>query len=88
MVRGQFKLNLIGVLAGTMTGYGTQLVLTGGGPGFSSIVPGLYMYNQAFGSFAGGTSSNYGYASAVGLILFIVSVIITIVAFKYVRSVD
>ncbi|WP_308635448.1 carbohydrate ABC transporter permease [Paenibacillus silvisoli] len=83
LMKGQFKLNLIGVLAGTVTGYGTQLVLTNGGPGFSTLVPGLYMYQRAFGG-----KTEFGYASAVGLVLFVISLLISIIAFKYIRSDD
>lgn len=82
LIKGQFKLNLIGTLVGGITGYTTQLVLTKGGPGFSTLVPGLYMYNKAFGA------KQYGYASAVGLLLFIISGIISLITLKYLRSDD
>lgn len=82
LIKGQFKLNLIGVLVGGITGYTTQMVLTKGGPGFETLVPGLYMYNKAFGA------KQYGYASAVGLLLFIISAIISLLTLKYLRSDD
>ncbi len=82
LLRGQFKLNLVGVLSGTLTGYGVQLLVTDGGPGYSSTVPGLYMYQAAFG----GTQGNYGYASAVGLLLFVVAILMTVAMMRYVRS--
>lgn len=82
LIKGQFKLNLIGTLVGGITGYTTQLILTKGGPGFETLVPGLYMYNKAFGA------KEYGYASAVGLILFIISGIISLVTLKFLRSDD
>ncbi|MBD2867151.1 carbohydrate ABC transporter permease [Paenibacillus arenilitoris] len=82
LLKGQFKLNLVTVLAGTVTGYGLQLVVTNGGPGFATLVPGLYMYQRAFGS---GTS-DYGYASAVGLILFVIALAISAISIKYIRS--
>lgn len=82
LIKGQFKLNLIGTLVGGITGYTVQMVLTRGGPGFETLVPGLYMYNKAFGS------KQYGYASAVGLILFIISAIISLVTLRYLRSED
>lgn len=82
LLRGQFKLNLVGVLSGTLTGYGVQLLVTNGGPGYSSMVPGLYMYQAAFG----GTQDSYGYASAVGLLLFALAMLMTVAMMRYVRS--
>jgi raffinose/stachyose/melibiose transport system permease protein len=81
LLKGQFKLNLIGTIIGTITGYGTQLVMTNGGPGFSTLVPGLYMYQHAFGG-----SNEYGYASAVGLILFVMALCLTVLLMKLLKS--
>ena len=39
---------------------------TGGGPGYASMVPGLYMYYQAF------SFKRMGYACAIGLAMFVV----------------
>ncbi|WP_158289525.1 carbohydrate ABC transporter permease [Paenibacillus flagellatus] len=83
LLKGQFKLNLIGAISATVTGYSTQLVMTNGGPGFSTIVPGLYMYQKAFG---GATDTEFGYASAVGLLLFLIALLITIATMKFIRS--
>lgn len=83
LIKGQFKLNVIGVLSGTITGYSTQLILTNGGPGFATMVPGLYMYQKAFGK-----QVDFGYASAVGLVLFVIALLISIVTMKYIRSED
>lgn len=81
LLKGQFKLNLIGAITGTITGYGTQLVMTGGGPGYATIVPGLYMYQKAFGG-----NTEFGYASAVGLLLFMIALLISIAAMKFIKS--
>lgn len=81
LLKGQFKLNLIGAVTGTITGYGTQLVMTNGGPGFSTLVPGLYMYQHAFGG-----TSEYGYASAVGLLLFVMALLLTVIFMKLIKS--
>ncbi|THF76701.1 carbohydrate ABC transporter permease [Cohnella fermenti] len=82
LLKGQFKLNLISVLAGAVTGYNLQLVVTNGGPGFSTTVPGLYMYQHAFGS----VNADYGYASAVGLLLFLIALLISLLSMKFIRS--
>ncbi|SCW79094.1 raffinose/stachyose/melibiose transport system permease protein [Paenibacillus tianmuensis] len=81
LLKGHFKLNLIGVISGTITGYGTQLVMTGGGPGYATLVPGLYMYQKAFGG-----NTEFGYASAVGLLLFMIALVISIAAMKFIKS--
>ncbi|MDO3677420.1 carbohydrate ABC transporter permease [Paenibacillus ehimensis] len=81
LLKGQFKLNLIGAISGTITGYGTQLIMTGGGPGYSTLVPGLYMYQRAFGG-----NTEFGYASAVGLLLFIIALLISIATMKFIKS--
>lgn len=80
LIMGQFKLNLIGVISAAITGYGAQLILTKGGPGFASMVPGLYMYMSAF------RSQKYGYASALGLVLFAISLVITLLTLKYLKN--
>jgi raffinose/stachyose/melibiose transport system permease protein len=80
LIAGQFKLTLIGTIAGAITGYSTQLIMTNGGPGFATTVPGLYMYKAAF------RSHQYGYASALGLVLFAIALALTLATLKFVRS--
>lgn len=80
LIMGQFKLNLIGTISAAITSYGAQLILTKGGPGFASMVPGLYMYYSAF------KSQKYGYASALGLVLFAISLVITLLTLKYMKN--
>lgn len=80
LIVSQFKLNLIGTISAAITGFGTQLILTKGGPGFASMVPGLYMYFSAF------KSQKYGYASALGLVLFLLSLVVTLLAMRYLKS--
>jgi len=82
LIAGQFKLNLIGTITAAMTGYGTQLILTKGGPGFASMVPGLYMYLSAF------KSQKYGYAAAIGLTLFLMSLVITLLSMKFFKDAE
>lgn len=80
LILGQFKLNLIGTITAAITGYSVQLILTKGGPGFASMVPGLYMYLSAF------KSQKYGYASALGLVMFAISLLITLAMMKFLRN--
>lgn len=80
LITGQIKLCIILSLIGTIQGYGTMLVLTGGGPGVATLVPGLYMYQAAF------NFGRMGFASAVGVILFLVILWLTILNMKYISS--
>lgn len=54
-------------------------VMTGGGPGTSTLTIVQYLYHQAFGNF------NLGYGSAIGFVLFIILVIFAIVQMKTMR---
>lgn len=76
LLLGQVRYFFIFGLIGLLQDYGLQIVLTNGGPGYSTYVPGWYMYRLAF------TSGRYGYASAVGIFLFAVIFIISLVSFK------
>ncbi len=72
LLAGQIKLLLtLAVIAGVQ-GFETILVLTNGGPGSATMVPAMRMYREAF------TANAMGYASSVGLLLFIVCFVLTI----------
>lgn len=59
-------------LIGSLSGFGQVSALTGGGPGYDTMIPALYMYKVAFGD------GKYGYASALGVVLFFIIVILTV----------
>ncbi|MFN5678021.1 MAG: carbohydrate ABC transporter permease, partial [Roseiflexaceae bacterium] len=80
LITGQFSLNLIGTITAAITGYTTQLILTKGGPGFASMVPGLYMYFSAF------KSQKYGYAAALGMVMFVMSLLVTLISLRFVQK--
>lgn len=80
LITGQFSLNLIGTITAAITGYTTQLILTKGGPGFASMVPGLYMYFSAF------KSQKYGYAAALGLVMFVISLLVTLISLRFLQK--
>ncbi|MBN8620389.1 MAG: sugar ABC transporter permease [Anaerolineae bacterium] len=80
MVQGQLKVLVILTFIGTVQDFGRALFMTRGGPGFSTMVPGLRMY-YAF------TQENaYGYASAIGVILFFVILILTLINQRLIRG--
>jgi raffinose/stachyose/melibiose transport system permease protein len=55
------------------------LLLTNGGPGTTTLVPGLDMYQSAF------SNDQYGYGMAIGTLLFIALLIFTLVVMKVLR---
>ena len=69
---GQIKYFLVFGLIGCIQDYNDQLILTNGGPGYTTYVPSYYMYIKAF------TAGRMGYASAVGFVMFIVIFLLTI----------
>jgi ABC-type sugar transport system permease subunit len=81
LIMTQIRINLIMMTIGTLTAYEFFLILLGpdGGPGNVGMVPGLYMYKSAF------FDSRYGYACALGMVLFVVILLLTIVYQKYVK---
>ncbi|MCY0899208.1 MAG: sugar ABC transporter permease [Firmicutes bacterium] len=56
------------------------LLMTGGGPGTSTVTPVFYMYQQAI------TYDNYGYSMAIAFLLFVVLMGLTLVNMKYFRT--
>ena len=54
----------------------TVLIMTRGGPGMATYVPALRMYNQAF------VYGHFGYGAAIGLLLFVVVLAITVINMK------
>jgi ABC-type sugar transport system permease subunit len=79
LILGQFKLLLILGIIGGIQGFQSVLLLTYGGPGKSTNMPGLGMYNYAF------RHARLGYGTAVGVAMFIVILAITYVNIKYIR---
>jgi len=81
LIMTQVRLNLILMIIGTLQGYGLILVLFGpyGGAGGKANVPGLYMYYNAF------IEKRFGYACAIGMLLFVLILILTVINIKFVR---
>lgn len=63
-------------LIGSLSGFGQVSALTAGGPGFDTMIPALYMYKVAFGD------GRQGYASALGVVLFFIIILLTVVTNK------
>jgi raffinose/stachyose/melibiose transport system permease protein len=81
LITSQVRLTLVLLIIGTLQGFGLQFLLLGptGGAGARGMTPGLWMYNRAF------IAGDFGYACALGMILFIFILALTYVNNKYVR---
>ena len=82
MVLSQLKLILILTVIAGVQGFEGLIILTGGGPGYRTSVPGLMMYFNAF------SFQRFGYACAVGVFLFALIFTLTIINFKYFKSAE
>ena len=80
LVLSQIKLLTILTVIGTVQGFEGMFILTKGGPGFKTMVPGLWMYMNAF------SFQRMGYACAIGVILFLLILTLTILNMRYFRS--
>lgn len=80
LVLSQIKLILILTIIAGIQGFENILILTRGGPGFKSMVPGLWMYFNAF------SFQRMGYACAIGVVLFLIILGLTILNLKYFRT--
>ncbi|WEG11065.1 sugar ABC transporter permease [Pullulanibacillus sp. KACC 23026] len=79
LVLGQVKLILILTIIQLLQNVTLPLVMTNGGPGYSSYVPGLYMYFLAF------QNGQFGLGMAVSMIIFIIVLILTWIQMKYIN---
>jgi len=81
LIMTQVRINLILLTIGTLTAYEQFLILLGpdGGPENRGMVPGLYMFKKAF------HDGSFGYACALGMVLFVIIMVLTIIYNKYVK---
>ena len=61
---------------GSIQDFGRVWLTTGGGPGYSTYIPALELYNNI------SQFNNYGMAAAMGVFLFVIILIITIFNMK------
>jgi ABC-type sugar transport system permease subunit len=81
LVLTQVRVSIVLLIIGTIQGYGLQLLLLGssGGPAGRGMTPGLWMYNRAF------IAGEFGYACAIGMILFVFIFVLTWLNHRCVR---
>jgi raffinose/stachyose/melibiose transport system permease protein len=80
LIAAQIKLIVILTLIGAIQGFVNIMVMTNGGPGETTMVPGLYLYRNAM------YYNKMGYACAIGTFLFLIILILTYINFKYLKS--
>jgi raffinose/stachyose/melibiose transport system permease protein len=80
LVIGQIRLIMVLNMIWAIQSFTSILILTQGGPGNATYVPGLALYWNAF------QYEKMGYACAIGAVLFVVMLGLTFINLKYVRS--
>lgn len=79
LIWGVVRVAILFIILGLFKGFDMILILTNGGPAGATEVMGLYMLNASGlnGSNLGGNISNpmFGYASAIGMVLFVVLIV-------------
>jgi raffinose/stachyose/melibiose transport system permease protein len=77
---GQIKLCVVLAIIAQLQGFGYVLVMSGGGPANASVVPGLWLYTNVI------EFGKVGYASAIGVFLFAVIMVLTVVNMRFIKS--
>ena len=80
LILSQIKLIVILTIVGAVQGFVNFMILTNGGPGDTTMVPGLYLYRNAM------YYNRMGYACAIGTTLFIIILSLTFINLKYMKS--
>ncbi len=75
----QFRILLFFAVTGTIQGFAGIFILTRGGPGYSTYIPALQMYLRI-------SEGDLGYASAIGVVLFVLILVLTIVILRFRRN--
>jgi raffinose/stachyose/melibiose transport system permease protein len=90
MVVGQIRLVIVTSTIGVMQGFQNILVMTGGGPGYATMVPAMRMYDTVMASGSGGvgTAPQMGFGSAIGVFIFFLIMIVTIFNLRVLRRVE
>ncbi|GAB3058948.1 carbohydrate ABC transporter permease [Virgibacillus ainsalahensis] len=82
LIMGVVKVTIVLAIVGSLKYFDLIYVMTGGGPNGASEVMASYMYKLAF------TSSDFGYGSAIGFLLLIITLIVTVIVRKLTAEKD
>ncbi len=74
-VRQMFFVTMILTVVGAFTVFNEPYILTGGGPGTSTMVLSLHMYQTGF------VKNNMGYASTIAMLIFVITAVLSSVQF-------
>lgn len=80
LIRGQLRLLIMLTIIYWLRSFELPLIMTDGGPGWASMVPGLRMYQTVTRDF------NLGYGSAIGFVLFAIVFLVTIIQMRLTRG--
>lgn len=75
-VKETMFVNTLITITGSMLVFNEPYILTGGGPGYSSMTLSVHMYQQGF------VKDNMGYASAIATLIFVLTAIFAIIQIK------
>lgn len=84
LIMGQVRLVMVLTTIGVIQGFQSILVMTQGGPGYATMVPGLRLFQAA--AFSGITAPQMGYGSAIGVVLFVIIMAVTILNMRIFRA--
>ncbi|WP_248924021.1 carbohydrate ABC transporter permease [Paenibacillus hamazuiensis] len=82
LIKNQIRLVVILAFIHQYQSFENVLVLTNGGPGFSTLTPALYLYKKGF------EYNELGYASAIGVLIFVILILFTLAANKFIRPAE
>ncbi len=82
LIKGQMKVILVLAIIGITQNLLPPLLLTQGGPNNATWTPVLYMYENAF------QYAQMGYALAIAFLLFLMSLVLALIAMRFLRSDD
>ena len=82
MLASQIKLMVTLAIINSLQIFDVVFILTKGGPGTSTMVPAVYMYEQGF------SYRRMGYCSALGTILFLLIMLLTVFNNKFLKNTE
>jgi raffinose/stachyose/melibiose transport system permease protein len=86
LILGQVKLVVVLTTIGVIQAFQSILVMTQGGPGYATMVPGLRLFIAAIPRSHSAEAPQMGYGSAIGVVLFVIIMAITILNMRVLRS--
>ena len=82
MLASQMKLVITLAIINGVQVFEAIYILTRGGPGTATLVPSIMLYDTAF------SFHKYGYSSAIGIIMFVLIMIVTVINQKFLKSTE